>query len=76
MITLNLERADVENLIEFFDISFFSHLKALLEDDELDNMAYLASMARVYEELNRALGGGGNMTQEFNRDPMEAMKES
>lgn len=54
MITLKLERADIENLIEFFDLAFFDHLKNLLEADELDNMKYLASMLRVYDELNRA----------------------
>lgn len=54
MITLKLGRADIENLIEFFDLSFFDHLKKLLDADELDNMGYLASMVRVYDELNRA----------------------
>lgn len=54
MITLKLERADIENLIEFFDLSFFDHLKKLLEDGELDNMEYLKSMTRVYDELARA----------------------
>ena len=54
MITLKLDRADIENLIEFFDLSFFDHLKKLLDADELDNMEYLKSMVRVYDELNRA----------------------
>lgn len=76
MITLKLERADIENLIEFFDLSFFDHLKKFLDADELDNMEYLKSMVRVYDELDRAQRGGGNMTEEFNRDPMEVMKES
>lgn len=77
MITLKLERADIENLIEFFDLSFFDHLKKLLDADELDNMEYLASMVRVYDELTRAQRAGNEpWPEEFNRDPMEAMKES
>ena len=76
MITLNLDRDDIENLIEFFDLSFFDHLKNLLEDGNIDNMAYLGSMTRVYDELNRAQSAGKEpWPEEFNRDPMEAMKE-
>lgn len=56
MITLNLDRDDIKNLIEFFELSFFDHLKKLLDADELDNMEYLKSMTRVYDELNRELG--------------------
>lgn len=54
MITLDLDRDDIKNLIEFFNLAFFDHLKYLLDADELDNMEYLKSMTRVYDELNRA----------------------
>lgn len=51
MISLDIGRDDLLNLIEFFDLSFFDHLKKLLEDEELDNIAYLGSMYRIHEAL-------------------------
>ena len=49
---IELSKAEIENLIEFFDIEFIPFVKAV---DELDNMKYLTSMCDVYKKLETAL---------------------
>lgn len=46
---IELSKAEIENLIDFFDIEF---IKAV---DELDSMKYLTSMCDVYKKLETAL---------------------
>ena len=52
MAQIELSKAEIENLIDFFDIEFIPFVKAV---DELDNMKYLTSMCDVYKKLETAL---------------------
>ena len=49
---IELSKAEIENLIDFFDFEFIPYIKS---DDELDNMKYLTSMCDVYKKLETAL---------------------
>ena len=54
MVTLNLSKDDLHNIVEFIELNFFEHLKALLNDDEIDNIDYIRSLLLVLDELTRA----------------------
>lgn len=47
-----LEKHEIENLIEFFDLNFIDHVR---EDTEIDNMGYIVSMSGIYAKLETAL---------------------
>lgn len=49
---IELSKAEIENLIDFFDFAFIPSIKS---DVELDNMKYLISMCDVYKKLETAL---------------------
>ena len=53
MIELKLEKSDVDNLLEFFDIAIFDYIKDLLNSNELDNIEYLRSIVKIHDELWR-----------------------
>ena len=53
MIELELEKSDVDNLLEFFDIAIFDYIKDLLNNNELDNIDYLRSIVKIHDELRR-----------------------
>lgn len=50
-VRLDLEPGDLRNIVEFFEDQFFEHLKFLLDEGELDNIDYLRSMLRIYDQL-------------------------
>ena len=54
MVTLNLSKDDLHNIVEFIELNFFEHLKALLNDDEIDNIDYIRSLLLSLDELTRA----------------------
>ena len=51
---LDLEPGDLRNIVELFEDQFFAHLKFLLDEGELDNIDYLRSMLRIYDQLRAA----------------------
>lgn len=53
-VELDLEPGDLRNIVEFFEDQFFQHLKSLLDVGELDNIDYLRSMLRIYDQLRAA----------------------
>ena len=53
MIELKLEKNDVDNLLEFFDVAIFDYIKDLLNSNELDNIEYLRSIVKIHDELWR-----------------------
>ena len=54
MVTLNLEPEDCKNAAELIETYWPLALKDYYEIGELDNIEYIRSMLRVYDELNRA----------------------
>ena len=50
-VRLDLEPGDLRNIVELFEDQFFEHLKFLLDEGELDNIDYLRSMLRIYDQL-------------------------
>ncbi len=54
MITLNLGKDDCRNAAELIDIYFPKALSDFYEAGELDNIEYIRSMLKVYDELKRA----------------------
>lgn len=54
MITLNLDADDCRNAAEMIDIYLPLALKDFYEAGEFDNIEYVRSMLRVYDELKRA----------------------
>jgi hypothetical protein len=50
-VELDLEPGDLRNIVELFEDQFFEHLKFLLDEGELDNIEYLRSMLRIYDQL-------------------------
>lgn len=54
MIKLNLDKDDCRNAAELIDIYFPKALSVLYEAGEFDNIEYIRSMLRVYDELKRA----------------------
>ena len=49
---IELSKAEIESLIDFFDFVFIPYIKSAVE---LDNMKYLTSMCDVYKKLETAL---------------------
>lgn len=60
MITLNIDAEDAKNAYDMMELEFFPHLKNLLDIDELDNRAYVASLLRVMDELEKAAKGASD----------------
>lgn len=56
-VELDLDPGDLRNLIELYECQLFPYLKGLLIDEELDNIAYLRSVVRIYDELRAAQKG-------------------
>ena len=50
-VRLDLEPGDLRNIVELFEDQFFEHLKFLLDEGDLDNIEYLRSMLRIYDQL-------------------------
>ena len=50
-VELDLEPGDLRNIVELFEDQFFEHLKFLLDEGDLDNIEYLRSMLRIYDQL-------------------------
>lgn len=48
--TLNLTESQVENLVEFFQFKFIDMIR---EDEEIDNIEYIADMMEIYKGLKR-----------------------
>lgn len=57
MVTLNLTPDDCKNAAELIDIYLPRALKDFYDAGEFDNLEYIRSMLRVYDELNRAANG-------------------
>lgn len=61
MITLNIDKEDAQNAYYMMELEFFSHLKNLLEINELGNCrAYVASLLQVMDELEKAAKGASD----------------
>lgn len=54
MVTLNLDKADCKNAAEMIDIYLPLAFKDFYEAGEFDNIEYVRSMLRVYDELKKA----------------------
>jgi len=54
MITLNIDADDCKNAAEMIDIYLPLAFKDFYEAGEFDNIEYVRSMLRVYDELKRA----------------------
>ena len=57
MVTLDLTPDDCKNAAELIDIYLPLAFKDFYEAGEFDNLEYVRSMLRVYDELNRAATG-------------------
>lgn len=58
MVTLNLDKADCKNAAEMIDIYLPLAFKDFYEAGEFDNIEYVRSMLRVYDELKKAAEDG------------------
>lgn len=58
MVTLNLDKADCKNAAELIDIYLPMAVKDFYEAGEFDNIEYVRSMLRVYDELKKAAEEG------------------
>ena len=56
MVTLNLDAEDCKNAAELIDIYLPLALKDFYEAGEFDNLEYVRSMLRVYDEMKKAAG--------------------
>lgn len=56
MVKLDLDAADCKNAAELIDIYLPLALKDFYEAGEFDNLEYVRSMLRVYDELKKAAG--------------------
>ena len=59
MVTLNLDKADCKNAAEMIDNYLPLAFKDFYEAGEFDNIEYVRSMLRVYDELKKAAEEGG-----------------
>ena len=53
MVTLNIDAADCKNAAELIDIYLPMAFRDFYEAGEFDNIEYVRSMLRVYDELKR-----------------------
>lgn len=58
MVTLNIDKDDCKNAAELIDIYLPLALKDFYEAGEFDNIEYVRSMLRVFDELSRVADGG------------------
>jgi len=58
MVTLNIGKDDCKNAAELIDIYLPLALKDFYEAGEFDNIEYVRSMLRVFDELSRVADGG------------------
>lgn len=58
MVTLNLDKADCKNAAEMIEIYLPMAFKDFYEAGEFDNIEYVRSMLRVYDELKNAAEEG------------------
>ena len=56
MIELDLGLDDCENVAEFMEEEFFTHLYNLMRAGELDNVGYVRSLIRAMDALYKAAG--------------------
>ena len=54
MVTLNLDADDCRNAAELIEIYLPLALKEFYEAGEFDNIEYVRSMLKVYDEMKRA----------------------
>ena len=57
MVTLNLDKEDCKNAAEMIDIYLPEAFKDFYEAGDFDNLEYVRSMLRVYDELTAAAKG-------------------
>lgn len=50
--TITLTSSQVNNLVEFFELSFINLIADLAKDKEIDNMDYLVDMCDTYKLLS------------------------
>lgn len=58
MVTLDIDAADCRNVAELIDIYLPQACHDFYEAGEFDNLDYLRSMLRAYDELKKAAEGG------------------
>ncbi len=58
MVTLNLDKADCKNAAEMIEIYLPLAFKDFYEAGEFDNIEYVRSMLRIYDELKNAAEEG------------------
>lgn len=58
MVTLNIDKDDCKNAAELIYIYLPLALKDFYEAGEFDNLGYVRSMLRVFDELSRVADGG------------------
>ncbi len=54
MVTLNLDKSDCKNAAEMIEFYLPLAFKDLYEAGEFDNIEYVRSMLRIYDELKKA----------------------
>jgi hypothetical protein len=54
MVTLNLDKADCKNAAELIELYLPMALKDFYDAGEFDNIGYVRSMLRVFDEMKRA----------------------
>lgn len=54
MVKLNLNADDCRNAADLIEAMFAEYLKVLIDIHELDNIHFLASLERIFNELDAA----------------------
>jgi len=56
MVTLNIDKSDCRNAAELFELYLPLAFKDFYDSGEFDNLEYVRSMMKVYDELKKAAG--------------------
>ena len=57
MITLDIDKSDCRNAAELFELYLPLAFKDFYDSGEFDNLEYVRSMMKVYDELKKAAKG-------------------
>ena len=60
MITLDIDKEDCGNIAEFLEIYLPQGFRDFYDSGEFDNLEYVRSMMKAYDELKRAANEVGN----------------
>lgn len=65
MVTLHIDGNDARNAADLIEIYFFTNIR---DDPEMDNIDYVKSLIRVFDELRRVEREGKTTAEEANSE--------